>query len=411
MLHDSFRKIKSLDRSLQFDSLRQVITLAQKRSAGSGSIKKLSNGLWRGQIMDGYKSDGKRNIISFTGRLKGEVQDKIYQYWVQKELIGIDYSRNTPFNTWADTWYRDYETEVEPSTYSGYKYTLNILKEYFADTPVSDIRALDINHFLDSMRLQNRSKSYVTKTRSMLIQIFDYAEANQLISMNPARKAKLMKDKKNLRIKEPDPMPRKAFTETEIDCIKKFAEDDLLGHSILILLGAGLRTQELLALTAADIAPDGSTIRINKAIKTVGGSPQLGPPKSERGHRTVPVPQEFRQDALYLRNHGGKQYVWTSQRENGLFDVNVFRKKYYKAVKKIPGVRPLSPHCCRHTYVSSLEKNGVPMEQIARLAGHSRITTTDGYLHTDIDTLSVAVSVLNRSTDATNDRKGGLSNE
>jgi hypothetical protein len=51
------------------------------------------------------------------------------------------------------------------------------------------------------------------------------------------------------------------------------------------------------------------------------------------------------------------------------------------------------------------------MEQIARLAGHSRITTTDGYLHTDIDTLSVAVSVLNRSTDATNDRKGGLSNE
>jgi site-specific recombinase XerD len=35
------------------------------------------------------------------------------------------------------------------------------------------------------------------------------------------------------------------------------------------------------------------------------------------------------------------------------------------------------------------------MEQIARLAGHTRISTTDGYLHTDIETLMNAVSVLN----------------
>ena len=36
------------------------------------------------------------------------------------------------------------------------------------------------------------------------------------------------------------------------------------------------------------------------------------------------------------------------------------------------------------------------MEQIARLAGHSRISTTDGYVHTDIETLSNAVAVLNQ---------------
>lgn len=36
-------------------------------------------------------------------------------------------------------------------------------------------------------------------------------------------------------------------------------------------------------------------------------------------------------------------------------------------------------------------------EQIARLAGHSHIDTTDGYLHIDMETLSNAVAVLNKT--------------
>lgn len=41
------------------------------------------------------------------------------------------------------------------------------------------------------------------------------------------------------------------------------------------------------------------------------------------------------------------------------------------------------------------------MEQIARLAGHASITTTDGYVHTDITTLAAVVSVLNTAENNT----------
>ena len=58
-------------------------------------------------------------------------------------------------------------------------------------------------------------------------------------------------------------------------------------------------------------------------------------------------------------------------------------------------VRKLSPHCCRHTYVTMLQANGVPMETIAALTGHSDIKTTEGYLHQSADTLAKAVEVLN----------------
>lgn len=367
--------------------------MAQKRSNGDGAIRKLSSGVWRGQVMDGHKPDGKRNIVSFTGQTKKEVQAKIRDYWVQKELVGVGYNRKTSFRKWTDTWLQDYKTEVEASTYSGYTYTAKILKEYFEDTPIADIRALDVNHFMDWMRHREMSKSYMTKCRAMLIQIFDYAEANQLISTNPARKAKRIRDKGDNKLKAAE-KSKDAFTDDEQECLRVYTGDDIMGHSIRLLLGSGLRTQELLALQPKDIAEDGSFVSINKAIKMTDGVPYLGAPKSDRGRRIVPIPEQYRPDALYLRNRCSGPYVWTSQRESGLFDVGAFRKRYYRYMKSIPGVRPLSPHSFRHTYISSLEKRGVPMEQIARLAGHTKISTTDGYLHTNFDTLANAVAVL-----------------
>ena len=76
--------------------------------------------------------------------------------------------------------------------------------------------------------------------------------------------------------------------------------------------------------------------------------------------------------------------------------MGAFRRRYYNALKQVPGVRRLSPHCCRHTFISNLEREGVPMEQIARIVGHSKVDTTDGYLHVSDETLEKAVSVLNR---------------
>ena len=371
--------------------------MAGKRSNGNGSVKKLPSGNWRGQIMDGYRDDGKRNVISFTCRTKGEVMDKMRAYWNEKEnpTPAKEEKVDILFAQWADTWYEDYRTEVQPSTYANYQYTLARLKQQFGSRPISEIKPLEINRFYDLLKMEKRSGSYMSKCKSMLIQIFDAAEANELISRNPARMSKSIKSKVASLDPEVTKREKDAFTDQEQAILHNALPDNMLGHSVLLMLGTGLRTQELLALLPDDIAPDGTSITISKAIKMVSGVPTLGTPKSNRGNRIVPVPSDYRKHAVYLRNHSGRPYVWTSQRANGLFDVGVFRKKYYRMMEHIPGVRHLTPHCYRHTYISNLEKKGVPMEQIARLAGHSRITTTDGYLHTDLNTLSNAVSVLN----------------
>ena len=367
--------------------------MARKRSNGEGCVRRTPSGTWRGQIMDGYRDDGKRNIVSFTGATKGEVLDQMRQFKHQRETIGPSVSKQTTFEKWADVWYADYQSQVQPSTYENYRYTLKMLKDYFGTKKLREIKILDINRFHDHLRQKGLSHSYITKCRSMLIQIFDAAEANEEVSSNPARKSKgIRMEPSGVEISEGK---KDAFADEEQEFLEKGLKDDLMGHSIMLMLGSGMRTQELLALKASDITEDGSQISVSKAVKMVGGVPTLGPPKSNRGRRIIPVAEKYRKHAVYLRQHSGREYIWTSDRESGVFDVGAFRERYYRTIGKIPGVRKLSPHCCRHTYISNLEKKGVPMELIARLAGHSRISTTDGYLHTDFETLSKAVLVLN----------------
>ena len=224
------------------------------------------------------------------------------------------------------------------------------------------------------------------------MQIFTEAEYNDLITKNPTSHAKKIKSKEGIDMEETK--KKDAFTDSEISELVNGLPNDLLGNSIMTLIGSGMRVQELLALRPEDISADGSTISVQKAIKTVDGSPLLGPPKSKTSKRVIPIPESYRPFVKFIRQNGGNDYVWESEREDKLYCVGTFRKKYYRCLKNIEAVRPLSPHCCRHTYVTKLQEGGVPIELVARLAGHSSLDMTDHYTHVSADVLAKNVEVL-----------------
>ena len=365
--------------------------MAGKRAHGEGYITQTPNGKWRGQLMDGNDPiTGKRIIRSFTAPTKREVLQKIRDYKEQK--LHPPEPEPVLFQDWADRWYRDYQTQVEVSTYANYKYTLNSLKQHFGQAPLAGIRTMDINTYLTGLLKQGYSHSKISKCRAMLIQIFDSAVANGLLERNPARTAKTIR----LEVVTGDILPKKkdAFTPEEVERLLTGLPDTPFGNGIRLMLGTGIRVQELVALTAGDIAGDGSWISVNKAVKMVDSTPVLGPPKSRRSIRTVPVPPRYRLYALALRKSAGKLFCIPSHKLGEPCTIERFRKRFTAPLAEVPDVRKLTPHCCRHTYITALQVKGVPMETIARLAGHSRITTTDGYLHIPDSALADAVTVL-----------------
>lgn len=365
--------------------------MAKKRSHGEGSIRKLKSGNWHGEIMDGYTNDGKKNIVSFSGKTKSEVLDLIRDYQNKKDAH-VRINKKKTLAEWGDNWYQDYQSQVQASTYSGYQYTLKLIKERLGSMPLCDILPLHINRFQDSLVEDGYSLSQIRKCRTMLIQIFDSADNNGLVVKNPAIASKIIRDKDGS-LSVPRTL-KDSFSEEEQQLLQKELPYDLLGHSIRTLLVSGIRVQELLALTAEDIAEDGSEINVNKAIKTVAGKSVLGSTKSIHSNRKIPIPESGRASVRYLREHSGKPLIWSIPGKNSCYSVGVFRRRFYNAIKPIEGVRKLSPHCCRHTYVTRLQASGVSLELIAKLAGHSSITTTDGYAHTSMETLQNAVSTL-----------------
>lgn len=365
--------------------------MAKKRSAGEGNVRKRENGTWRGEIMDGYTQEGKRNIVRFSGGTKGEVLDKIREYRNGQDA-GLSIDKDMTLGDWGDTWYCDYKSQVQASTHAGYRYTLKIIRDCLGSRKIHEVLPLQINQMMDRLVSQGYSMSTITKCRAMLIQLFDAAESNGLIASNPARKAKVIRDRDGSLVQPSQ--EKDAFSEEEIAILCKELPCDLLGNSIRFMLSTGVRVQELIALAPEDIAIDGSMVSINKAIKMVDGTPVLGKTKSKKSVRTIPVPEDARACAIYLRTHGGESLIWSLPGNNPYYSVGAFRRRYYTALKKIDGVRRLSPHCCRHTYVTRLQAKGVSLELIARLVGHSNISTTHGYTHTSDKTLAVAVSVL-----------------
>lgn len=366
-----------------------------KRSHGEGGVWKLKNGTWRGQVMDGYTEEGKKNIINFSGETRAEVLEKIRAF-KQKLDANVHINKRMTLGEWADNWYQNYKSEVQASTYSGYRYTLNIIKEGMGPEVLHQVLPYRIDKFLDTLIEADYSLSQIKKCRTMLIQIFDFAEGNGLIMGNPARKSKIVRDKDGV-LSRPRYL-KDSFDDEEVKILKKDFHGDLMGHSIRVMLSSGVRVQELIALAPTDIAKDGSTIEVSKAIKMVNNRPVLGTPKSKSGYRVIPVPEEAQASARFLREHGGKTLIWSLPGRNPYYSIGAFRRRYYNALKEIDGVRKLSPHCCRHTYVTRLQAKGVPLELIAKLAGHSSITTTDGYAHTSMETLKGAVSALDDKT-------------
>ena len=347
--------------------------MTKRRSNGEGNLRLRADGRWELTIMDGYRADGRRNTKSFYAASQRLVKEKARIYHENK-AAGMHMGKSYSFSEWADIWYEHHKSNISLTSQESYCYTLRILKEYFERKSITEIKPYDIELFLKKIKEEGRSDSGIGHCRGMMYQIMNMAEANDLICKNPVRFAEKMRRKGPVQRKE-------SFTAEEIRILMKQLPDDKIGWSIKLMLSTGARAQEILALEPRYIEPDGSYIHIRQAINMVKGTAVIGPPKSQDSLRDVPVPENIRYCAINLRSTD-KTYIWESEKKEGSpCNPSTFRNHFKKALEAIPGVRVLTPHSCRHTYVSQLQALGVDLATIQSIVGHADIDMTRHYLH------------------------------
>lgn len=354
-----------------------------KRSNGEGMIRQRADGRWESRVMIGYKDNGKPDYKSVYGKTKKEAREKL-KVFLDERASGIDTSHNYNFSNWADIWFEHHQDNITATTQENYRYTLRILKDYFGVQQLTDIKAYDVEVFLKTLRKEERSDSCLAQCRGMLYQIFHKAEANDLVRKNPVRFADKMRSREPAKRKE-------AFTAEEVKLLMEKLPKDRIGISIRLLLGTGMRSQELLALEPRHIAEDGSMIQIRQAVNMVKGTATVGQPKSRDSYRDVPIPPNLRWCAIQLRTTN-RTFVWEAGKKDQPCNPSYFRDKFKAAIGEIEGVRVLTPHSCRHTYVSQLQALGVDLPTIQSIVGHADIDMTQHYLHVQDSIRQKAVS-------------------
>ena len=171
------------------------------------------------------------------------------------------------------------------------------------------------------------------------------------------------------------------------------------------MLATGMRTQEILALEPRHITADGSRITIEQAVKRVKGSVVIGPPKSQDSYRVIPVPVNVRYCARFL-TATDNMFIWEGKYKDKPCNPSHFADLYKAAIEAIEGVRYLSPHCCRHTYVSQMQALGVDLATIQSIVGHADIDMTKHYLHVQDSIRQAAIEKFSEAFKVEEDQMG-----
>jgi integrase len=264
------------------------------------------------------------------------------------------------------------------------------------DRPASEITTRDVNRLLADVATTGASPRTVNKHRQLVCAVFSFGcqEATFALPHNPARAADRRPEPERARLdyyspEEVETLARAladgrhrdpngaAVSAAEADA--RANEDRQDAELVRVAAYAGLRRGELVALRWRDVDFERRKLVVRRAVS---GDVESSSTKSRRA-REVPLADQAAGALARLSQRGdftgADDYVFCNRLGRRL-DGSAFRRRVERA-RDAAGLHPLRFHDLRHTYGSLLVAGGVDLASVKAAMGHSRITTTERYLH------------------------------
>ncbi|MGC4940779.1 tyrosine-type recombinase/integrase [Kribbella sp. DT2] len=265
--------------------------------------------------------------------------------------------------------------------------------------PISSIKTADVEAILKALA----KAGLATQTRHNVFNVasgvLGYAEDLEYIHANPARKARkrlpsreaaLRTAKKKVRFLTAEEVGRLADAVYEMTMLaqagrgfradpQRAVEESLM---VRFMAWSGLRRGEVAALQVKDLDPLRFTVRVERSAQWINREFIIGPPKSERGLRTVPLaPTLMTMLTAYVaaRNLQPEDYLYGGATPRRL--ENFYRRRFVPACKRAK-LGKVRIHDLRHTYASLMAHQGHKVAEVSEWMGHSKTSTTlDIYTH------------------------------
>jgi integrase len=346
----------------------------RRRGRGEGSIyKDEAKGRWYAAVSVGYGPDGKtwrRHKIS--GRTRAEVAAKLRELQAEQDL-GAQSAPGYTVQRAVDDWLAEGLDGRSAGTVTLNRNVLKPVTATIGDIELRKLTAHDVRRALTQLASNHSSRSVVIAHNS-LTRALRHAEANRHILHNAAALVDTPKGQRG--------RPSKALAAEQAAALVKAAGQARLGAYVVLCLLTGIRTEEARALRWDHVDLDGGTVAVWRSVrhggdtKTAKSRRTLGLPHAAgealREHHKRQAGEKLAAGALW-KDHG---LVFTTRVGTQLDAGNVRRQ--FKATCQAAGIgEDWAPRELRTSFVSLLSASGVPVEEIARLAGHSSSRTTE----------------------------------
>lgn len=375
----------------------------------------------------GHKGDYFSKVINGNlSKARKLRDDKLAELRLSKnqnkdDITFIDFCR-LYYNEYADK-------ELSPETVSGGK---NELKNYvfpeIAYMPLKKIDVLTIQKLINKLKERNKertnkngeveklSSTTVNNVYRLLRKILNKAIAWEYIDSNPVVKVKAPGNSK---------AEKRSYNREElIEVLELLKKEDIITECLFtIAICSGLRRGEIVGLHIDDINFVNNTISVNRAVvwdykKSISIEKET---KTKGSVRVVPVPlfcMEVIREYLKLRDRMISRFK-KEYRNYKVID-NLFLNKYGKIMasdtasakwgdfrKRHPNIKNVSLHGLRHSYCSMQmnENSNLSPADVQKLMGHSQLSTTYIYTHSNEDKNDAAVSVFDKYYNSNQEKK------
>lgn len=338
-----------------------------------------------GAVVVGYDDRGRPRRKYVSAKTRTEVARRLRQLRREVDDGLVTVSPATRLHELFERWFDDVmRHQVAASTLSNYR---SVTKFHILPTlgqkRLADITVKDVDTLLSKKLDSGLSPSTVRRIRAVLAQCLDQGIRWELLVRNVAT---LSRSPKSVRREGRTLSPEQA--RALLETLKGHRSEALYA----LMLATGLRRGEAMGLRWEDFDRENGVIRVRRQLKREHGSLVTADTKTALSRRAVNLPaplvavilaHEVRQQSERAR--AGSRWVetgfmFTSTVGTPMDPRNLYRE--FQGLCRRAGLGDWHPHELRHSAASLMMAQGVKIQVVSQVLGHSSIRmTADVYGH------------------------------
>ena len=367
-------------------------------------------GLYQKNLVVGKKPDGSYIRKVVYAKTKNELERKVTEITQQIHSGIAVWENSISFAELADIWMNQYNPTASQRWVHMHNGILkNHLLPALGQLKVRDLRQIHLQTIISKLAKQDYATHSMKQVKQTAVRIMKVAVDSDLIMRNPFT---------GVIVPVKEPGVRQALTPEQIALVRDNWRGHRFGHAGMIMLYAGLRRGECLALTWEDVDLDKRIIRVNKSLEVFNNTSTVKTPKTKAGIRDVPIPDILMPVLIELKKPHGN--VCTSVKGTQMTECAYQRAwaSYMSYLNECAGgkiglggkepvwvMEKFTAHQLRHTYASMLFDAGVDVKSAQKFLGHNDIEVTRSiYTHLSKFKEDAAVNALNAHLNGTGNK-------